>query len=152
MVEIYSDGSSTGKVGPGGWGFTVVDHGKTIYSDFGGQDNTTNNQMELYAVTQALSYLSDNYHEDIPATIWSDSEYVVKGINDYLPRWMEQIARGKSKIKNQEWWLELKNRLDQLTNIQVKWVRGHDGHEHNEEADRLAKLGKETVKMMGKLC
>lgn len=150
MINIYTDGASTGKVGPGGWGFVVIDSGIRVHSNFGGQDDTTNNQMELYAVTQALSYLINTYHPDIPATIWSDSEYVVKGINLYLPKWLVQIAKGKSKIKNQEWWLELKGRLDLLTNIEVKWVRGHDGNEFNEIADQLAKLGKEAIKLRSK--
>ena len=151
MIDIYTDGSSTGRVGPGGWGFVVMCHNTQLHTDFGGQDNTTNNQMELYAVTQAINYLIAHYHPDISATIWSDSEYVVKGINNYLPKWLAQISRGKSKIKNQEWWLELNSRLDLVTSVKVCWVRGHSGHKFNDLADSLAKNGKQAIKLLGKI-
>lgn len=150
MIDIYTDGSSTGKVGPGGWGFIIVDGGNVTHKAYGGQDETTNNQMEIYAVTQALRCMHDNYHEDIPFTIWSDSEYVVKGVNDYWDSWQLQIKRGKKKIKNQEFWQELMSMYHLFSNAEIRWVRGHNGNEFNEEADKLAKEGKEIIKVARK--
>jgi ribonuclease HI len=146
LIDIYTDGSSIGKVGPGGWAFVVVDNGKISDQSYGGQDHTTNNQMEIYAVTQALIYMHDNFPEEIPFTIWSDSEYVVKGINLYYSRWLTQINRGNKKIKNQEFWLELKNYYDLFHQVEIKWVRGHDGNKFNEIVDKLAVKGKNIIK------
>jgi ribonuclease HI len=146
VIEIYTDGSSTGKVGPGGWGFVAVEFGSLIHSAWGGEINTTNNRMEIYAVTQALKYMLENQDPESHFTIWSDSEYVVNGINKHFAKWKVQIDNGKSKIKNQDHWIELMKLHAQLPNATVSWVRGHDGNELNEEADKLAKQGKELAK------
>ena len=148
MIDIYTDGSSTGKVGPGGWAFVVVDSGIITARAYGGQDGTTNNQMELYAVTQALKYIHEKLHDEFPCTIWSDSQYVVRGINEYYPKWNLQMKMGKKLIKNQAFWLELKEVRNLLTNVEIKWIKGHSGNEYNDIADKLAKEGKDIIKVV----
>jgi ribonuclease HI len=143
-VQIYTDGACKGNPGPGGWGVllrTDAGHEKTMY---GGELGTTNNRMELMAVIQALQALKKPCDIDL----YLDSEYVRKGITEWVHGWKSRGWRtaDKKPVKNVELW----QRLDALVHggahrIDWHWVKGHAGHEGNERADALANLGVEQA-------
>ncbi|KQP22909.1 ribonuclease HI [Pseudorhodoferax sp. Leaf267] len=138
-VEIYTDGACKGNPGPGGWG-VVLKSGTLEKELFGGELGTTNNRMEMMAVIEALSALK----QPCEVTLYLDSEYVRKGITEWIRGWK---ARGwqtaaKQPVKNVELW----QRLDALVangghKIDWRWVRGHAGNPGNERADMLANRG-----------
>jgi ribonuclease HI len=139
QVEIYTDGACKGNPGPGGWG-VLLRSGTTQKELFGGERSTTNNRMELMAVIQALEALK----RPCAVTLYVDSQYVLKGMTEWLPGWKAKGWKTASKqpVKNQELW----QRLDDLVAhgghaIEWRWVRGHNGHPGNERADELANLG-----------
>jgi len=134
VVEIYTDGACRGNPGPGGWAALLRTglHEKEIH---GAEPHTTNNRMELTAVIRALEAL----RRSVEARVYTDSEYVRRGITEWLASWK---ARGwrtadKKPVKNQDLW----EQLDQLAashRIEWHWVKGHSGVEGNERVDRLA--------------
>jgi ribonuclease HI len=136
---IVPDGSCLGNPGPGGWGAIVqLREGGTILRQMpkaGHHRDTTNNRMELEAVIQPLSRLQE---PGLPAVVLSDSQYLVKGMTEWLPKWKANGWKASGKpLKNQPQWAEL-DRLSVLRPITWSWVRGHDGHQLNEMADTLA--------------
>ena len=136
-VTIFSDGSSLGNTGPGGWG-TILRFGKHEKELTGGEPMTTNNRMELMAVIEGLKALK----EPCEVTIYSDSSYVVKAINEWLPAW---IARDFKKVKNPDLWKEYL-KVAKPHKIKAVWVRGHNGHPENERCDELARKTAEQFK------
>ena len=142
MIEIYADGSSTGRVGAGGWGYAILDSGLLVHEAYGGADNTTNNKMELQAVIEALHYMQNNYPDTAAFTIYSDSQYVIKGINDWYDGWVIKMRLGLKKVKNWDLWTTIGPLSREFMNGEFKWVRGHDGNKWNEYVDGLAKTGK----------
>jgi ribonuclease HI len=134
-VEIYADGACRGNPGPGGWAAVLMSDGreKEIY---GAEPLTTNNRMELTAVIRALEALKKS---GTSARVYTDSQYVIKGIEEWVASWK---ARGwrtadKKPVKNQELW----ERLDELAarhSLEWHWVRGHSGIAGNERVDALA--------------
>jgi len=144
-IDLYTDGSSTGKVGEGGWGFVVLEDDRIVKESSGGADETTNNRMELQGVIEGLIFIKNKYPSNVFIRVYSDSQYVVKGINLWYPKWKEKIDRGKV-IKNQDLWIDLKGIVDLFDNIELLWVRGHDGNVYNEKCDYLAKQAKLLVK------
>lgn len=135
-VLLFTDGACSGNPGPGGWAF-VLRHpatGSTIERS-GGEAETTNNRMEMTAVIRGLEALTRRSRVEL----WSDSEYVIKGLREWLEGWK---ARGwktaaKKPVKNVDLWEELDD-LVQRHELSYHWVRGHDGHPENERCDRLA--------------
>ena len=138
----YTDGACSGNPGPGGWGVLLVakNQNKIIKERelFGGQEDTTNNQMELLAAISALEAL------DRPSKIKivTDSSYVKNGVTQWLENWKNNKWKTASKkpVKNAELW----RRLDQARSrheVIWEWVKGHDGHPENERADELARKG-----------
>ena len=134
-IHLYSDGSSLGNPGPGGWG-TILDYKGTIKELSGGKQLTTNNQMELTGVIEGLKALK----EPCEVEIISDSKYVVQGINEWLGGWVAKNWKNASKqaVKNQELWKEYLE-VSQQHKINATWVKGHAGHEQNERCDTLAR-------------
>lgn len=137
MVDIYTDGACKGNPGPGGWGALLRFRGqeKELY---GGETPTTNNRMELLAVIKALEALS----RPCQARVHTDSQYVQKGISEWIHAWKQRGWRTSDKrpVKNLDLW----QRLDALASqhqIEWLWVRGHAGHDGNERADALANRG-----------
>ena len=134
IVEIYTDGACRGNPGPGGWGalLSLGEHEKELS---GAEPLTTNNRMELTAVIRALEALK----RPSEARIFTDSEYVRRGITEWVKSWK---ARGwktadRKPVKNQDLW----ERLDALAaghKIDWRWVKGHSGVPGNERVDRLA--------------
>ncbi len=138
-VVIYTDGACKGNPGPGGWG-VLMQAGGTEKELFGGEASTTNNRMELMAVIQALEALK----RPCAVTLYLDSQYVLKGITEWMPGWKAKGWRtaGKTPVKNVELW----QRLDALLKdsghvVDWRWVRGHNGDPGNERADELANKG-----------
>lgn len=136
-VEIWTDGACKGNPGVGGWGVLLKrgDHQKTLC---GGELDTTNNRMELTAVIEALKALK----RPCRVVIHTDSQYVQKGVLEWLPNWK---ARGwktaaKKPVKNDDLWRVL-DELALRHEIDWRWVRGHDGDPGNEAADALANEG-----------
>ena len=140
MVEIYTDGSSLGNPGPGGWGTVVVIDGK-ITQELGGHDkDTTNNRMELQAAIEALKYIN-KHHNEHTVSIHADSSYVLNGITSWIFGWEKNGWRtaNKKPVMNQEIWQEL-IALVRGFKGKIIWqkVKGHSGHVYNDKADEIA--------------
>ncbi|MDA7825888.1 ribonuclease HI [Porticoccaceae bacterium] len=136
-VEIFTDGACRGNPGPGGWG-ALLRYGDSERTLCGGEHETTNNRMELMAVIQGLSALQ----RACEVTVTSDSTYVLKGIQEWMPNWKKRGWRTASKkpVKNVDLWQQL-DQLVELHTIDWQWVKGHSGHTENEIADQLANRG-----------
>lgn len=134
MVEIYTDGACRGNPGPGGWAATLR-FGDTEKELAGSEAATTNNRMELTAVIRALEALK----RPVKAKVFTDSEYVRRGIKEWVAGWKRNGWRtaGRKPVKNQDLW----QRLDELAaahDIEWHWVKGHSGIPGNERVDLLA--------------
>jgi ribonuclease HI len=136
-VEIFTDGACRGNPGPGGWG-ALLRYGDNERTLCGGEHETTNNRMELMAVIQGLSALQ----RACEVTVTSDSIYVLKGIQEWMPNWKKRGWKTASKkpVKNVDLWQQLDKLVD-LHTIDWQWVKGHSGHTENEIADQLANRG-----------
>jgi ribonuclease HI len=137
VVEIYTDGACKGNPGPGGWG-ALLRWGRREKELFGGEPDTTNNRMELTAVIRALEVLN----RPARVAVFTDSEYVRKGITEWLAGWKRRgwKTADRKPVKNEALW----RRLDELASrheVKWHWVKGHSGHAENERADALANRG-----------
>ena len=133
-IEIYTDGACRGNPGPGGWAATLS-LGEHFRELSGAEAATTNNRMELTAVIRALEALK----RGVSARVHTDSEYVVRGITEWVPNWK---ARGwrtadRKPVKNQDLWEQL-DAAAARHDIEWKWVKGHSGVPGNERVDALA--------------
>jgi len=133
-VEIFTDGACSGNPGPGGWG-AVLRFGETEKEISGFEPQTTNNRMEMTAAIRALEALK----KPSVVTITTDSQYVQKGISEWLPGWKKRgwKTADKKPVANADLWQQL-DALVQRHEVKFEWVRGHDGHAENERADKLA--------------
>ncbi len=134
-IEIYTDGACRGNPGPGGWAALLIagEHRKELS---GSEEHTTNNRMELLAAIRGLEALKK---PGTTARVYTDSQYVIKGISEWLAAWKQRgwKTADKKPVKNQDLW----ERLDALAerhNLEWHWVRGHSGVEGNERVDQLA--------------
>ncbi len=141
MIEIYTDGACKGNPGPGGWGVLLryKEHEKEL---FGGEQNTTNNRMELMAAIQGLAILK----KPSVVRLTTDSNYVKQGIESWLANWKRRNwqTANKKPVKNQDLWQQLDVQASQHQ-VQWCWVKGHSGHGDNERADALANKGVESI-------
>ncbi len=135
-VIIYTDGACRGNPGPGGWGalLTAGPHQRELS---GFEKMTTNNRMELMAALEALRALK----QPSKVTLWTDSEYLRKGMTEWLAGWKQRgwKTAAKQPVKNADLW----QALDQVAtqhDINWRWVKGHAGDPGNEAVDRLANL------------
>lgn len=133
-VIIYTDGACQGNPGPGGWGAVLI-FGEHVKKIFGYSPETTNNKMELTAPIQALKTLK----KPCEVTLYTDSQYVKKGMTEWIEGWISNNWRtsGKSPVKNVELWQELLL-LSKTHTITWNWVKAHNGDLYNEQADKLA--------------
>lgn len=133
-VEIFTDGACRGNPGPGGWG-ALLRYKKTEKTLNGSADHTTNNRMELTAAIQALAALKASCH----VSLTTDSEYVRKGITEWLPNWLKRnwLTAAKKEVKNADLWQQLATEVARHQ-VEWHWVKGHSGHRENEIADELA--------------
>ncbi len=135
MVEIYTDGACSGNPGPGGWAALLRwgDHERLLA---GGDTETTNNRMELMAAIEGLEALT----RPSRVRLHTDSQYVQKGISEWLPRWKAAGWRtaARQPVRNRDLW----ERLDAAAarhGVEWRWVRGHAGHPENERVDQAAR-------------
>ena len=138
-VVIYTDGACKGNPGPGGWG-AMLTSGDTVKELFGGEMGTTNNRMEMMAVIEALAALK----RPCRVTLYLDSEYVRKGITEWISGWKARGWRtaAKQPVKNIDLWQKLDNLITSSGHtIEWRWVKGHAGDPGNERADALANKG-----------
>lgn len=144
-VEIYADGACKGNPGPGGWG-AVLRFGDQEKEIFGGEPATTNNRMELMAVISALRALK----RPCDVVIWTDSQYVQKGISEWIHGWKARnwMTAAKAPVKNADLWRQL-DEIAGKHQVEWRWVKGHAGHPGNERADALANQGVETLSAAG---
>ena len=137
IVEIYADGASKGNPGPGGWG-VLLRAGGHEKEMCGGEAQTTNNRMELAAVIEGLRSLKERSQ----VRVYTDSQYVQKGISEWIHNWKRRgwLTADKKPVKNADLW----RRLDEIARghqVEWFWVKGHAGHPENERADMLANRG-----------
>ena len=141
-VEIHTDGACIGNPGPGGWG-ALLRYGGTERELAGGDSDTTNNRMEMMAAIMALEALSS----PCVVTLHTDSQYVQKGISEWLPNWIRRgwkTAAGEP-VKNKDLWERLLAASGRHT-VHWRWVRGHNGHVDNERVDKIARLAAENIR------
>ncbi|WP_415894636.1 ribonuclease HI [Neptuniibacter sp. PT34_22] len=141
IVEIFTDGACKGNPGPGGWG-AVMRYGDAEKQLWGGEQDTTNNRMELLAAIKALETLN----RPCEVVLTTDSQYVRQGITEWIDGWKRRGWKNSQKkpVKNADLW----QRLDKATephSIDWRWVKGHSGHPENELADQLANRGVEEL-------
>jgi len=151
-IIIYTDGSSKGNPGPGGWGAIIfastqkvggptesVGHGEKVKEIGGREEMTTNNKMEMMAAIEALKYVSRNFVDTEGIEVHSDSTYLINGITIWIKNWQKNNWRTKDKreVLNKDLWEEL---LVETEKRKVEWkkVLGHSGHEFNERCDEIA--------------
>ena len=140
-VQIFTDGACKGNPGPGGWGALIkIDNAEKEI--FGGQPNTTNNQMELTAAIEGLAALKETCNVEL----FTDSRYVMDGITQWIRNWKKNNWRtaAKKDVKNKELWQKLDNLISQHQ-VQWHWVKGHSGDAGNETADFLANKGIDSI-------
>jgi ribonuclease HI len=136
-ILVFADGACRGNPGPGGWGALIQTNGREREM-FGGEAHTTNNRMELTAVIEALRALPGG----ATVKVYTDSQYVQKGISEWIHSWKRRGWRtaDKKPVKNEDLW----RLLDEVANghaVEWHWVKGHAGHPENERADALANRG-----------
>lgn len=138
-VVLYTDGACSGNPGPGGWAFILhhVPTGRRTEAS-GGSRLTTNNRMELRAVVNGLERL----RRSCRVRLVSDSEYVIRGMREWLPGWERRGWKRKDgrhlrPVRNADLWKRLADQVRRHT-IVYEHVRGHSGHPENERCDELA--------------
>ncbi|MDR0447627.1 MAG: ribonuclease HI [Treponema sp.] len=153
MYDIYTDGGCSGNPGPGGWAYVMVQQTSqddvVAAEEWGAERNTTNNRMELLAVISALKTLKNKSEakstgeketgtQDRQAVVHTDSQYVQKGITEWIHTWKKNSWRTSDKkpVKNQDLWLELDALAGGLS-VQWEWIRGHAGNTYNEHCDKM---------------
>ncbi|MDR1975755.1 MAG: ribonuclease HI [Campylobacteraceae bacterium] len=136
-ITLFSDGSALGNPGFGGY-CAILRFGEHEKIVSGGENDTTNNRMELKAVIEGIKALK----EPCRIEIVSDSSYVTKGISLWLENW---VAKGFAKVKNPDLWIEFLE-VSKMHKLKTTWVRGHNGHEENERCDKIAKEEAQKLK------
>ena len=134
---IYTDGACSGNPGSGGWAAIIFNKSSGQKSKkIGGELETTNNRMELIAIIEAL----ESIPKDSSLKIFTDSKYVINGIELWIKQWKKNnwIGSNKKKIKNKDLWTKL-DTLSSQFHITWNWIKGHSGNKYNEEVDRLAR-------------
>ncbi len=136
-VTIHTDGACSGNPGPGGWG-AILQYREAEKELHGGEPETTNNRMELTAAIEVLSALK----RAAPVDLYTDSKYLRDGVTQWIHNWKKNGWKTSSKkpVKNADLWQKLDDLLDRHS-VDWHWVKGHAGHDLNERADELARMG-----------
>ena len=136
MINVYPDGACKGNPGVGGYAALLIfeNTNNDIKVIAGGDPHSTNNRMEITAVLAALSWIYDNCPTE-QITIYSDSKYMVRAVNElWLEKWIDKDFKN---IKNKDLWLRIYKYICKL-DVKFVWVKGHNGHPFNELADKIA--------------
>ena len=138
--DVFTDGSSLGNPGPGGWG-VVSD----IYKLCGGQPNTTNNRMEMTGILRALEECVKRDIQEV--RIFTDSNYVKQGINSWIIKWKQNgwMTSAGAPVKNKDLWIAIDETRKKLNVVEWRWVKAHNGDPRNEEADKLARESAKNI-------
>ena len=141
-IKVYTDGACKGNPGPGGWG-VYIQSNEVEKELYGGNPETTNNQMEMQAALEALKYLKD---EDEVIELFTDSNYLRQGITEWIHKWKKNNWKtaAKKPVANRDLWIEISDLNEKMT-VEWNWVKGHAGDPGNERADELANMGAESV-------
>lgn len=140
-ITIYTDGACKGNPGRGGWGALLMS-GQHVKEIYGGEHETTNNRMELMAAIKALEALIGHGHT---VDLWADSQYVVRGCNEWLASWKSKGWRTSSgPLKNKDLWVRMDSLLA-VHNVTCLWTKGHADDPYNNRADELANMGVATL-------
>jgi len=145
IVDIFTDGACSGNPGPGGYG-AILRYGEVTREISGCEPDTTNNRMEMTAVIEALRQLK----RPCSIRIYTDSTYVMRGMTEWVPRWIQRqwINSQKRPVVNRDLWERLLS-LSRPHHIEWNWVRGHQGHLENERCDALAREALEQCRNSG---
>lgn len=137
-ITIYTDGGCHGNPGPGAWAFILLGSDGNAVSRAGVEQSTTNNKMELLAVIKAIEEIDPHLAAEVDIIIHTDSQYVQKGITQWIDNWEKNgwLTASKKPVKNKELWQELKRAAERHT-IRWLWVQGHAGDKMNELCDTL---------------
>ena len=141
-IKVYTDGACKGNPGPGGWG-VYIQSNEAEKELYGGNPETTNNQMEMQAALEALKHLKD---EDEVIELYTDSNYLRQGITEWIHKWKKNNWKtaAKKPVANRDLWIEISDLNEKMT-VEWNWVKGHAGDPRNERADELANIGAESV-------
>jgi ribonuclease HI len=141
-VEIFADGACSGNPGIGGYG-SILRYSKEVKEISGCALHTTNNRMELTAVIEAIRQIS----RPCKITVVTDSNYVIKGITEWMPGWIKRnwMNSKKKPVLNRDLW-EMLLELSEPHEIEWAWIRGHSGHKENERCDELARKAIKTCR------
>ena len=140
-VDIFTDGACRHNPGPGGWG-AILKSKSATKELYGGEIDTTNNQMELLAAIRALQSLK----RPCKVNLYTDSTYVKQGITEWIIKWKSNGYRNSKKkpVLNSDLWKQL-DELDSMHQVKWYWIKGHSGHPENERADALANKGVDEI-------
>lgn len=141
-VTVHTDGSCIGNPGPGGYA-AILKRGGTRKELAEGEPNTTNNRMELMGAIVAL----ESFKRPLPVTLFTDSQYVIKGITTWIDQWKEVGWKGANRklVKNADLWQRL-DAARQRHQVEWRWVPGHSGDPENTRADALANAAAERMR------
>lgn len=146
-VHLFTDGACSGNPGPGGWAY-ILRHPASgaEREDSGGERRTTNNRMELLAVINGLRALTSPSRVEV----YSDSQYVLNGLNEWLDNWKKKGWKTSSKqpVKNQDLW-EALDELRSTHSLTYHWIRGHNEHPENERCDKMAVAARDRAAKSG---
>lgn len=143
MIKIYTDGGAAPNPGLGAWAAILIYEPKSLYKEYYScvDDISTNNQMELTAAIQGLSKIKKG--NTIPITLYSDSNYLIKGMTEWLNGWKNKNFKD---VKNVELWKQL-DLLNNEFNITWVWVKGHSSNQYNNRADELVNQARKEYKV-----
>jgi len=142
IVEIFTDGACSGNPGPGGYG-AILRYGEVTREISGCETHTTNNRMEMTAVIEALRQLK----RPCRIRLYTDSTYVMRGMTEWVPRWIERnwVNSQKRPVVNRDLWEQMVA-LSRPHRIEWIWIRGHEGHPENERCDLMARKAVELCR------
>ena len=136
MISVYTDGACSGNPGIGGWGVVILKTDEEAIFLNGGENNTTNNRMELIAAINSITYFKDRQKLEL----YTDSKYLKDGIEKWIHNWKLNgwKTSNKKPVKNKDLWLKLDYEINKHS-IVWNWVKGHANNKYNEKADELAR-------------
>ena len=139
MIDIYTDGSCVTSTRKGGWG-VFIQYDNNEFEYYGKESETTNNRMEIYAVIWALEIVREKFSSEKKINIYIDSNYVVKGITEWLPKWKLKNWKttARKNVLNKDLWIQIDS-FYPFENINFIWIKAHNSNYGNEKADLLSK-------------